>query len=171
MATSLYDADVAALIAAQRLCFAATVTPEGRPNLSPKGSLRMLDDHRLFFLDLASPGTVRNLRASPWIELNVVDGLSRRGYRFRGRGTVHAGDDVHAAALAVIADEGVPYDVERVVVVEVEEIVPLWSPAYERTPGERLMRDLWAERRARLDAAFEEHLLEKGYFVPPKPVG
>ncbi len=167
MATSLRDPDVAAVIAAARLCFAATVTPEGRPSLSPKGSLRILDEGRLFFLDLASPGTVRNLRAHPWIELNVVDGLSRRGYRFRGRGTVHAGDDVHAAALAVIADEGVPYAVERVVVVEVEEILPLWSPAYDRTPGERMMRDLWTERRATLDAAFEEHLLGHGYFRPP----
>ncbi len=168
MATSLRDADVAAVIAAARLCFAATVTPEGRPSLSPKGSLRILDDRRLFFLDLASPGTVRNLRASPWIELNVVDGLSRRGYRFRGRGTVHAGGEVHAAALARLTDEErAAYPIERVVVVEVEEILPIWSPAYDRAPGERMIRDLWTERRARQDAAFEEHLLEHGYFEPP----
>jgi len=30
-----------AVIAAQRLCFAATVTPDGRPNLSPKGTIRI----------------------------------------------------------------------------------------------------------------------------------
>ncbi len=168
MATSLRDPDVAAVIAAARLCFAATVTPEGRPSLSPRGSLRVLDDRRLFFLDLASPGTVRNLGANPAIELNVVEGLSRRGYRFRGRGTVHAGDDVYAAALASLTEEErAAYSVERVVVVQVEEIMPIWSPAYERVAGERLLRDMWAERQARMEEAFEEHLLSNGYFVPP----
>ncbi len=172
VATSLRDPDVAAVIAAARLCFAATVTPEGRPSLSPKGSLRLLDDHRLFFLDLASPGTVRNLRANPAIELNVVDALSRRGYRFRGRGTVHAGDEVHAAALArIAADEGVAYVAERVVAVEVEEILPLWSPGYDHTPDEERMRELWTARRASLDAAFAAHLSAHGYFRPPPFTG
>ncbi len=167
MATSLGDPDVAAVIAAQRLCFAATVTPEGRPSLSPKGTIRILDERHLFFLDLASPGTVRNLRANPWIELNVVDGLSRRGYRFRGRGTVHAGDDVHAAALARLTAEGTPVHAETVVLIQVEEILPLWSPAYGRTPDERQIRAMWIERRVGLDAAFEAHLEADGYFQPP----
>jgi predicted pyridoxine 5'-phosphate oxidase superfamily flavin-nucleotide-binding protein len=169
---TLHDPDVAAVIAAQRLCFAATVTPEGRPNLSPKGSIRVFDERHLFFLDLASPGTVRNLRSSPWIELNVVDPISRRGYRFRGRATLHAGDEVHAAALArIAADEGVAYAAERVVLVEVEEIGALWSPAYDHTPDERAIRELWRRRRAELDRAFEEHLSLHGTFQVPEDPG
>ena len=74
-----------AVIAAQRLCFAATVTPDGRPNLSPKGTIRVWDDQHLFFCDIASPGTRANLLAHPWIEVNIVDTASRRGYRFLGR--------------------------------------------------------------------------------------
>jgi pyridoxamine 5'-phosphate oxidase-like protein len=69
-----------AVIQAAHLCFAATVSPDGMPNVSPKGTLRVWDDEHLFFLDLASPGTRANLRARPWMELNVVEQLSRRGY-------------------------------------------------------------------------------------------
>ena len=168
MTPSLFEPDVAAVIAAQRLCFAATVTPEGRPNLSPKGSIRVLDERHLFFLDLASPGTVRNLRANPWIELNIVDPISRRGYRFRGHASLHAGDAVYAEAIASVAGEtGVVYDAETVVVIEVLEIAPMWSPGYDRTPDERRMREIWTERRAELDRAFEEHLARHGAFVPP----
>ena len=36
--------DMRAVIEAAHLCFAATVTPEGRPNLSPKGTIRVWDD-------------------------------------------------------------------------------------------------------------------------------
>ena len=86
--------DMRAVIESAHLCFAATVTPDGRPNLSPKGTLRVCDDDRLFFLDIASPGTRANLAHSPWLELNVVDQLSRRGYRFAGRAELHEKESV-----------------------------------------------------------------------------
>jgi hypothetical protein len=60
-------ADMRAVVHAAHLCFAATVRPDGKPNLSPKGTIRVWDDRQLFFLDLASPGTRANLpfRLSP----------------------------------------------------------------------------------------------------------
>ena len=64
----MIDDDMRALIAAQRLCYAATVAADGRPNLSPKGTIRVWDDRHLFFCDIASPGTRANLAANPWIE-------------------------------------------------------------------------------------------------------
>jgi hypothetical protein len=56
-----------------RLCYVATVTPDGKPNLSPKGSLKVWDDETVVFADIASPGTIRNLRSNPFIEINLVD--------------------------------------------------------------------------------------------------
>ena len=55
-----------------RLCYVATVTPDGKPNLSPKGSLKVWDDEAVVFADIASPGTMRNLRSNPFIEINLV---------------------------------------------------------------------------------------------------
>lgn len=39
----------------QRLGFVATVSPDGPPNLSPKGTVSVLDDDSLVFADLRSP--------------------------------------------------------------------------------------------------------------------
>ncbi len=72
----------------QRLGFVATVCPDGTPNLSPKGTTAVLDDDHLVFADIWSPGTVDNLRRNPWIEINVVDPVARKGYRFKGHATV-----------------------------------------------------------------------------------
>lgn len=81
--------DMKRLIGRARLAYVATVSSNGKPNLSPKGSIRALDDRRLGFADIESPGTVENLRRNPFIEINVVDPVLRRGYRFKGTAEVH----------------------------------------------------------------------------------
>jgi uncharacterized protein len=153
------DADVRAVVESAHLVFAATVTPDGEPNLSPKGTIRVWDDHHLFFLDIASPTTRANLEHSPRIELNVVEQLSRRGYRFFGTATLHRDDDVFREAMRrVFAEEGASYPVNCVVLVAVERMDALVSPGYLHSASERAMRDSWKTRRAALDAAFEEHV-------------
>lgn len=157
-----------AVVQAAHLCFAATVTPDGRPNLSPKGTLRVLDGRRLFFLDLASPNTRRNLARNPWMEVNVVDALSRRGYRFFGKATLHPpGDEVfEAATRRVYAEDGRAYPTHAVVVLEVERALPLVSPGYDRVPDEDAMRAAWKPKRAALDEEFEGHVRRRGPFRP-----
>ena len=153
------DRDMRAVIQAAHLCFAATVTPDHRPNLSPKGTIRVWDDDHLFFLDIASPKTRANLERNPWIELNVVEQLSRRGYRFLGLASLHRGDEVYGEATQrVFAEEGATYPVETVVLISVERAQPLISPGYWTVTDETAMRGLWIERRRALDQEFEAYL-------------
>lgn len=155
--------DMRAVIGAQRLCFAATVTPDGRPNLSPKGTIRAWDDRHLFFCDIASPVTRRNLSLNPCMELNVVDPVSRRGYRFLGSATLHRDDDVYRRATEIIfAEEQHRYPVECVVLLAIERALPLLSPGYWHMEDEAAMRTMWKERRAALDAEFERHIAQQG---------
>jgi hypothetical protein len=84
----LITAEMRRIMEEQRLGFAATICEDGTPNLSPKGTLTVLDDDHLMFADLASPQTVKNLRTNPAIEVNVVDPVIRKGFRFKGRGIV-----------------------------------------------------------------------------------
>jgi len=157
--------DMRAVIRSAHLCFAATVTPEGRPNLSPKGTIRVWDDRHLFFLDIASPGTRTNLAVHPWMELNVVDQLSRRGYRFFGHATLHASGEIFQGAVRmVVGEEKARYPVAAVVLLEVERAAPLISPGYWHVFDESAMRANWRERRLVLESEFEEHLKVHGTF-------
>ena len=72
------------VVVEQRLGYIATVCPDGTPNLSPKATMRVWDDDHLVFADIASPGTVANLKQNPAIEINIVDPMIRKGYRFKG---------------------------------------------------------------------------------------
>ena len=130
----------------QRLGFVATVCADGTPNLSPKGTVCVLDDDHLMFADIRSPGTVTNLRANPGIEVNVVDPLVRKGYRFKGRAEVlEAGADFDRL-VAIFASRGTfdaPRRIRAIVVVRVDQARPLISPGYDRDTDEASMRAHW----------------------------
>jgi predicted pyridoxine 5'-phosphate oxidase superfamily flavin-nucleotide-binding protein len=132
-----------------RLCYAATVTPDGKPNLSPKGSLKVWDDDHLVFADIASPVTIENLRKNPYIEINMVDPFLRRGYRFRGRAEiVHQGPVFDFVANDLWNREGRQYPVNGVVKIRVEEAFPVRSPAYtfNKNVHEKDVKAVWLER-------------------------
>ena len=154
-----------AVIEAARLSFVATVTPDGRPNLSPKGTIHVWDDAHLFFLDIASPGTRGNLEHTPWLELNVVEQLSRRGYRFYGRAALHYPGSVifvEGVRLAYGAAAPPADPAAAVVLLTIERAAPLLSPAYWRGTDESALRAIWRERRAALDREFEAYLAQVG---------
>ncbi|HEX2566853.1 MAG TPA: pyridoxamine 5'-phosphate oxidase family protein [Burkholderiales bacterium] len=141
--------DMKAMVAGLRLCYVATVTPEGKPNLSPKGSLKVLDDEHLAFADIMSPTTMRNLKTNPAIEVNMVDPFLRRGYRFKGTCEIHReGPVFDAVANELWVREGRQYPVNAVVRIKVEQALPVKSPAYVFNKGvqEEDVRRIWLER-------------------------
>src|SRR5947209_17798433 len=81
--------DMKRVVSEQRLGYFATVCPDGTPNLSPKGTTIVWDNDHLMFADIRSPQSVRNIEQNSAVEVNVVDPLVRKGYRFKGRASVH----------------------------------------------------------------------------------
>ena len=144
--------DMKRVVREQKLGFYATVNDDGTPNLSPKGSTYVLDDDHLFFADIRSPQTVANIRRGSLVEVNIVDPLSRKGYRFKGSGAVHEpGSNVFDAATALMREGGSKL-VDRakaIVVVEVHEARPLTSPVYD--DGSVTEAEVEALYRARLN--------------------
>ena len=134
------------LVCTQRLGYTATVNPDGTPNLSPKGTLNVWDDEHLIFADIRSPGTIRNLRQNPAIEINVVDPLVRKGFRFKGTATVHPADDHRFAELeAFFRERGTTSPIRAVVLVRVTRAMPVTSPAYDSGANEEELRARWAD--------------------------
>jgi len=141
--------EMARMIAELRLCYVATVTPDGRPNLSPKGSLRVVDGDHLAFADIMSPQTMRNLKENPYVEINIVHPFLRRGYRFKGRCDIFTeGETFDLVANELWQREGKQYPVNAVVRIEVETALPVRSPAYVFNKGvqEDDVRRIWLER-------------------------
>jgi hypothetical protein len=149
-------------IAAQSLFFVGTapLAGDGHVNVSPKGpigSLRVLDDHTLAYLDIVGSGaeTIAHLRENGRIVVMLCAFAGPpRILRFHGTGSVHLAASDSFAALweaADFVDPSVPEARRAIVRVGVTRVadscgfgVPLM--AYE---GERDHSRLWAEKQLR----------------------
>jgi len=142
------------LVDEQQLGFVATVSPDGTPNLSPKGTTAVLDADHLAFADIRSPQTVANLRANPAIEINVVDALTRKGFRFKGTARIVDDGPELERLLDFYRRRGSTSEKRCIVVVKVEKTAPLISPAYDGGASEAdvvtrwrtYWEDLWRRR-------------------------
>jgi predicted pyridoxine 5'-phosphate oxidase superfamily flavin-nucleotide-binding protein len=140
------SAEMQQVVLGQRLAFVATVTADGRPNVSPKGTTTVWDEERLMFADLASPGTVANLAASPHVEVNVVDPILRKGFRFKGLGSVYTSGEMFERGLEILRQRGSSATRERVrsiVVIDVTSAAALISPAYDDGTSEDVVVARW----------------------------
>jgi uncharacterized protein len=132
----------------QRLGFVATVTEDGRPNVSPKGTTTIWDDERLMFADVASPGTVTNLATNPHVEINVVDPILRKGFRFKGTATVYTSGDMFERGVRILRGRGSALNMDRIrsiVVIEVTSAAPMVSPIYDDGTPEELIVRRWLD--------------------------
>lgn len=140
--------DMRTVISEQRLCYAATICEDGSPNLSPKGTIAVLDRTVIMFADIRSPKTVENLERDPRIEVNVVDPFRRRGYRFKGRGRVVASGEDFERALSIYESgpfslEGARDRIRHIVLIEVERAEEVTSPAYDAGATEEELVARW----------------------------
>jgi predicted pyridoxine 5'-phosphate oxidase superfamily flavin-nucleotide-binding protein len=139
----MLTADMKRIIQEQRLGFVATAAADGTPNLSPKGTFIVLDDATIAFGEIRSPGTLRNLRDNPRVEVNFVDPFARKGYRFAGTAqVVERGSATFPALLERLKTRA----------------LPLTSPAYDDGTEEPAIRRSWTRHFRTLQPSqrFEE---------------
>jgi len=135
--------DMKRVVREQRLGFIATVCPDGTPNLSPKGTTTVWDDDHLMFADIRSPETVLNLEHNAAVEVNVVDPLVRKGYRFKGHAEVHRTGEIFDRGCQTYREMGSTGEIRAIVLIRVERAQPLSSPAYDRGETESQIRARW----------------------------
>ena len=148
--------DMKRIVCEQRLGYVATVCPDGTPNLSPKGTTAVWDDDHLMFADIRTPQSVQNIEQKPAGEVNVVDPLVRKGYRFKGRGVVDRSDDVFQRGCQIYRGAGVMNEIRAVVLIRVDRALPLISPAYDRGETEEQVKDRWRRYWGKLWEGVEE---------------
>jgi predicted pyridoxine 5'-phosphate oxidase superfamily flavin-nucleotide-binding protein len=148
--------DMKRVVREQRLGYIATVCPDGTPNLSPKGTTRVWNDDHLVFADMRSPESVRNIEHNPSVEVNVVDPLVRKGYRFKGRGVVHRSDEVFQRGCQMYRDMGLTLEIRAVVLIRIERALPVTSPAYDRGDTEEQVKGRWRQYWRKLWEGVEE---------------
>jgi len=126
--------DMTTLLATFPLGFVATVTPEGTPAVSPKGTFIVLDHARIAFADIRSPATRRNLAANPAVEVNFIDPFKRKAVRVAGTATLHPKGSAwfaeqHPKWLDVFGD--LAKRITCLVEINLQSASEIWTPPYD----------------------------------------
>ena len=126
-----FDDEIRNFVNFQKLGYVATVSSDGTPNLSPKGTIVILNDSRLAFANIRSPQTVENLRKNPSIEINVIDPFSRMGYRFKGIANILSAGGDFKKILDYFEKKGIKSKISDIIVVNVNSFSKVTSPSYD----------------------------------------
>jgi uncharacterized protein len=114
------------LIGEQKISYVATADKNGKVNVSPKGSIYVVDDETLAFADLYSKKTRENLRVNPHIAIAVVDLKGLKGYQFKGKAELLEEGDIYNDVVCYLQTMPLKLpDPQYVVRIKVEEIYNL----------------------------------------------
>ena len=140
------------LISTFPLGFVATVTPDGRPAVSPKGTFLVLDDQTIAFGEIRSPGTLANLAFLAEAEVNFIDQWKRKGVRVRGKTRVVVPgaefDDLIGKWQEVWGD--LAGRINALVLISAEEMKQLTTPPYDDGVSEEEMIALYKAKFAEI---------------------
>jgi len=137
--------EIKSLIEQQKLGYVATVSPENTPNLSPKGTISVWDDEHLVFADIKSPKTMENLEKNPSLEINVIDPIARKGFRFKGTGTILSSGQEYNKIISYYSKMGIKSKIGRVVLIKVSSVNNVTSPLYDLGYTEEEIKKRWKE--------------------------
>ena len=140
---SLITSEIKEFLEQQKLGFVATVTPDGTPNISPKGNIIGWTSELLAFANIRSPDTVNNLKNNSNVEINVIDPLLRRGYLFKGTTRILNDGQMYDEILEFYKNHGIKSIIHEIILVTVSDVTVVTSPLYDMGISEQEIKLKW----------------------------
>ncbi len=114
------------------LCWLATVSEDLVPNVSPKEIFHYFGSDEIIVANIASPQTLRNIKANPQVCLSFIDIFVQKGYQIKGRAKIlRRDDDAFAERAKILTDmTGGKFPFATITVISPERIKPIIAPKY-----------------------------------------
>jgi predicted pyridoxine 5'-phosphate oxidase superfamily flavin-nucleotide-binding protein len=140
---SVITSEIKNFLDVQKLGYVATVSSDGKPNISPKGTIIAWSSTLLAFADIRSPDTMLNLQHNPFVEINVIDPLSRKGYLFSGTAKIIKDTPLYDDILTHYRNNGIQSPINSIVIVDVSSVYTVTSPLYDLGKTEDEIKLKW----------------------------
>ncbi len=140
---SVISSEIKSFLNSQKLGYVATVSPDGKPNISPKGTIISWTSDLLAFANIRSPDTMSNLKINSAMEINVIDPLSRKGYLFIGTGKIIKDSPLFDEIVTYYRNSGIQSPINSVVLVTVSSVSEVISPLYDLGKSESEIKLRW----------------------------
>jgi len=118
------------------LCWLATVSADGVPNVSPKEMFCLHGSDALAIADIASPVSVRNIRGNPHVCVSYVDIFRQRGFKLVGKARIISPeeDDFGTYGDALVKKACGAFKIRNIILVTIERVSLIRAPSYTFYP-------------------------------------
>ena len=140
---SVITSEIKNFLDLQKLGYVATVSSDGKPNISPKGTIIAWSSTVIAFADIRSPDTMMNLQNNPFVEINVIDPLSRKGYLFSGTAKIIKDTPLYDDILIHYRNNGIQSPINSIEIVDVSSVSIVTSPLYDLGKTEDEIKLKW----------------------------
>lgn len=119
------------------LCWCATCAPDGTPNVSPKEIFAPAGKDDLVIADIASPVTVRNVRAGSPLCVSFIDIFRQKGWKLEGPAEIIARSDAgFPDAVRDLAEMAGPdFPIRHVIRMRITRHTRIIAPSYRFRPN------------------------------------
>ncbi len=124
-------------IAKSVLCWLATVDNDGMPNVSPKEIFTNNGSTHIIIANVASPGSIRNIKKNTKVCVSFVDIFIQKGFKLKGEAIElkkrHPLFIEKERLLRPIAGPDIPFS--SIIMVKVKSIESIIAPSYHLFPA------------------------------------
>ncbi|MBT2971287.1 MAG: flavin-nucleotide-binding protein [gamma proteobacterium symbiont of Ctena orbiculata] len=128
----MLDENIKKSIEGSVLCWLATVTSAGIPNVSPKEMFIHYGDDAVLIANIASPKSVANIKDNPSVCVSFIDVFKQKGFKLTGKATIVESTDADFESMLNELHKlgGENFPVRSIIKVIVEEAEPIIAPSY-----------------------------------------
>ena len=118
------------------MCWLATVDAKGAPSVSPKEFFHLAPGRQVMIADIASAGSVRNIRENSAVCASFIDVFRQTGFKIRGQARLVAPEAPEFASVgaALIDRAAGAFPIRHIIVVGQTRITPIVAPSYRLYP-------------------------------------
>ena len=118
------------------LCWLATVSSDGIPNVSPKEIFNYYGADKIIVANIASPQTIRNIKQNPNICISFIDILVQKGFQIKGKAEIVGKTDIEFVEMEKILTkmtEG-KFPFSTITKISIKHIKSIIAPKYVLYP-------------------------------------
>lgn len=114
------------------LCWLATASKDGIPNVSPKEIFTNFGNETIIVANIASPQTVKNIQQNENVCISFIDIFVQKGYQIKGKATIidkYAHDFEEMNVVLTKMTEG-KFPFTTITKIVIEKTKPVVAPKY-----------------------------------------
>ncbi len=132
------------------LCWLATTSRDGIPNVSPKEIFDYYGKDNLIIANIASPGSIKNIKENANVCISFIDILKQKGFQLKGKARIIDNTatefDLINKSLKKMTKGLFPF--KTITVIKIDSAKPIIAPRYTLYPDTKELDQIERAKKA-----------------------